>query len=72
MAVESRSSLWLGQGALLHQYDASARRFVRSFDLGAEGVSSIEGLALDRSNQTLVLLDGPSRQLIELRLSALR
>jgi hypothetical protein len=72
MAVASRSVIYLGQGAILNLYDASTQRFVKSWNLAERGIASIDGLALDNANHSLLVLDGVHRELVELRLSALQ
>jgi hypothetical protein len=71
MAVEARTSVLLGQGAILSRYDAQARAFGMRRDLSEHGIAVIEGLALDRSKKTLLVLDGARGEIVELRLSAL-
>ena len=71
MAVASRERTYLGMGNRLYAYNATTRNFDDWWELSGL-VTSIEGLALDRKAGTLLVLDGPAQELVELSLDGLK
>ncbi len=71
MAVASRERTYLGVGNRLYVYNATTRGFDDWFELSGL-VTSIEGLALDRQAGTILVLDGPTQELVELRLDGMQ
>jgi hypothetical protein len=71
MTVVSRQGTYLGMGSRLYRYNAVERRFDKWWDLFSL-VTSIEGLAWDRTANTLVVLDGPRQELVEFRLDGMQ
>ena len=71
MAVVSRQRTYLGMGTRLLLYDATARTFADWWDLFGI-VTTVEGLAFDRQAGTLLVLDGPHQELVELRLDGMQ
>lgn len=69
MVVTSPHRLMLGLGATLFEYDTGSEVFVRAVDL-SNHVSRIDGLAIDKQNNTLLVLDGPTSQVLELAAAA--
>ncbi|MBL8912513.1 MAG: hypothetical protein JNM17_17605 [Archangium sp.] len=67
MVVTRQNRILLGLGDRLFEYDSSTQTWGRSFDLAGRLVS-IEGLAIDRTTNTLLVLDGPGRRVLELDL----
>jgi hypothetical protein len=68
---QNEPALLLGTGSTLHRFDTGAGELSALTDLADLGVSYIEGLAIDEAAGTVLVLDGGSRKLFELRLSAL-
>lgn len=71
LAVQTRERTYLGMGTRLYLYDARAGTFGGWWDLFGT-VTSIDGLAFDRLNRTLVVLDAQARELVELKLDSLQ
>lgn len=63
--------LVLGAGRQLHRYDAATSTLSEIEDLGRFGVRSIDGLAIDPSAGTLVVVDRAADELIEIALGDL-
>jgi hypothetical protein len=72
MAVESHGSIWFGESHYLHNYDGWQQKFLKSFDVATMDLQMIDGLALDREKQVLVVLDSERRELVDVPLSVLR
>lgn len=71
MAIASRERTYFGMGTRLYEYDARAGSFQNWWDLLGV-VQSIEGLALDRTTHTMLVLDGASNELVELRVDGVQ
>lgn len=71
MAIVSRQRTFFGAGTRLFQYDAAAGRFDGWWDLRSL-ISNIEGLAIDRKNGTLLVLDSGRLELVEIQLDGLK
>lgn len=71
MAVDTRARTYLGMGRRLYRYDAVAGTFGGWWELAGK-VESIDGLALDRQNRTLLVLDATAGELVELKLNGLQ
>ncbi|MFT3707383.1 MAG: hypothetical protein QM817_06915 [Archangium sp.] len=69
MVVTSPHRLLLGLGSTLFEYDTGSQVFVRAVDL-SNHVTRIDGLAIDKHNNTLLVLDGNAPQVLELAASA--
>ena len=65
-AITSRQGTYLGVGSRLYRYNALTQKFDKWWDLISQ-VTSIEGLAYDRTANTMVVLDGANQKLVELR-----
>jgi hypothetical protein len=63
--------LVLGQGSRLQRYDFATYLFAPVDDLERFGVSAIDGLAVDTTAGTLVVLDGGSDQVVEIDLAVI-
>ncbi|MDX2091057.1 MAG: hypothetical protein SFX73_24570 [Kofleriaceae bacterium] len=63
--------LVLGQGSRLLRFDAASARTVPGEDLARFGVRSIDGLVVDATHGTLVVVDGDTNELVEIELAQL-
>ncbi|MDP2274268.1 MAG: hypothetical protein Q8K32_26220 [Archangium sp.] len=72
MAVVSRQGTYLGAGSKLYRYNAAEKRFDKWWELSGLSISNIEGLAADRTTNTLVVLDGARQELVDLRLDEIQ
>ncbi len=64
--------LVVGAGTRLGVFDLAANHLERRDDLARFGVAAIEGLAFDPSADTLLVVDGPSQELVEIDVAQLR
>ncbi|MBL8912512.1 MAG: hypothetical protein JNM17_17600 [Archangium sp.] len=64
MVITKQNRMLIGLGTRIYEYDALGKRWVRGLDLSGRLVS-IEGLAIDRTTNSLLVLDGPGRRLLE-------
>jgi hypothetical protein len=71
MAIIPDTGLVLGQDAHLDRFDPDTSKTVPWDDLARYGVESIQGLAIDRSTGSLLVVDGASDELVEIALSDL-
>jgi hypothetical protein len=65
LVVTAPHRMLIGLGSKLYEYDSASQAYLRTVDLSAS-VFDIEGLAIDREKNTLLVLDGSSRQVLEL------
>jgi hypothetical protein len=71
MVVLPRHGVVVAEGSLLYTYDPVVREVREIVDLANLGVTDIEGLARDPARASLLVLDGPNAELLELDLAAL-
>lgn len=64
MAITGQQRMLIGLGARLYEFDVRNERWLRGLDLSGR-VASIEGLAIDPRTNTLLVLDGPGRKVLE-------
>jgi hypothetical protein len=63
--------LVLASGSTLHRFDVASAALTPASDLAALGITDIAGLAFDDVAGTVLVLDGPSGRVLEVRASAL-
>lgn len=64
MIVTRQNRVLIGLGVRIYEYDSRTKAWGRSMDLTGRLVS-IEGLAIDRTTNTMLVLDGPGRRVFE-------
>lgn len=71
MVIERSGVMLMGVGSTLQRYTIDSAELTVVTDLSDFGIEDIAGLAIDHAAHTLLVLDGTSLRLVELRLSAL-
>jgi hypothetical protein len=71
ITLEQTGVVLLGNGSEVARWTITDGQMGATTDLGRFGIERIEGLAVDRENETLLVVDGASDELVELPLDVL-